>query len=219
MFKVMVHETPEDRAEYMQLMSQANPSILGSSTLTPYSVAQNRRGIQKDYFYSQGPDRLHVQLKSDNATLMMHQGAEGSALIEMMRDVECQMQDELFYILKDGREAVKLADGQLILKKSKPERPILLTPNETLGAEPMQYIRRLNAKEASFHYQTGQFAGKDVQMMHYVASGHEIPSAALVPSMALKGTADALEISLTKGKPNFKALGFKAQISTSGRKQ
>jgi hypothetical protein len=216
-FRAMVHDTAEDRTEYLRLMSQADPSVLGSSALTPYSVAQNRRGIQKDYFYSQGPERLHICLNSESATLMMQQGPEGSVLIEMMKNVECQMQDELYYLLQDGREAIKLNDGQLTLRHSKSEQSRSLTPEEVLGAQPMQNIHQLKAKEASFHYQSGQFSGKDVQITHYSTSGHEIPTNTAIPSTALKGTAEAIEFSLTDGKPNFKATGFRAQISTAGR--
>lgn len=218
MFKVMVHETPEDRNEYMRLMSQADPGILGNNPLTPYSVDQNRSGILKDYFYTQGADRLHIRLHSEHASLMMVQGPGGSALIEKMRDVECQMQEGLFYLLKDGREAIKLADGKFILRNSKTEKANPLPPSETLDAVPMQNIHHFQAKEAKFYYQSGQFTGESVRIMHYAAPGHEIPAAISIPSTAMQGTAETIEITLTHGMPNFKATGFKALLSTSGRK-
>lgn len=215
MFNVMVHTSPEDRAEYLNLMSQSDSNIK-SNQASPYSVAQNRTGIRKDYYFTQGVDRLHLRVLSEKASLMMHQGGAGSSLMEKMQNVNCFMQEELFYQLPNGKEAVKRPDGQLSLRHDKAEKPQPIPPEEVIGALPMQTIRYFNAKEASYHYQSGQFTGQTVQIMHYTAPGHELPLSDIAPSTKIKGSADSIEFSLNNGEPNFNAFGFKAQLRTAG---
>ncbi len=156
--KMTIHRTPEDHQQYLSLMAEADPSLGENNTLVPYSATQNREGIRKDYYFSQGQQRLHLRMLSNNATLMMHHENSESSLIENMQGVKCHVQEELYYLLPDSREAVKSAEGQLILKQA--DKSVEISPEEAATAMPMQRIRYFEAENASYHYKTDKFYAK-----------------------------------------------------------
>lgn len=217
-FKTMVHLTPEDRAQYEKLMNEADPKSIGGDTKTVYSVAQNRSGIRKDYFFTKNSQRLHLRIMSDNAILMMDQGVEGSALMEKMQNVVCLMQEELYYLLPNGKEALKGTDGQLSYRTSSGPKQALLSPEEAKEALPYQRLRYFTSQNASYHYQIGQFIGETVKIVHYTMPGHDLPYAITTSRASLRGTADSVELIISHGNPHFKAFGFKAQICAAGIK-
>jgi len=78
--------------------------------------------------------------------------------------------------------------------------------------EPAQQIRCIDAKEASFHYDTGKFVGRDVAFDRFCTTGHELSPDSIPSERSLAGRAQGVEFTLGKGDPDFRADRMRATI-------
>ena len=123
-----------------------------------------------------------------------------------MKNVRCQMHEELYYKLADGREAILLPSGSLALKNGNHQE---LSFEESKMAFPMQLVRYFEADNASYHYGNGNLIAENATILRYTANGHLLPD--LMPESTdcdFCGTALTLELRLNDGSPKFNANRF-----------
>ncbi|MBA3957616.1 MAG: hypothetical protein H0X51_04370 [Parachlamydiaceae bacterium] len=199
----------QDRIEYWERMKQADPRHAESSQ-PPYTAKQNHQSVHKDIWFNHADQRLQMRLYSADTELVLEHHDNLTEIIEQMQDVTCYMQEELFYVLPDGREVSLQPDGKLVLrhKSSKEEESYVVVTDEPLL--PMQVIRHLEAENAVYHYQTDRFVANDVAVSRFVAAGHELLDSLhdLVPIVS--GIAQKVEFSLAGSDFKFQAHQLKA---------
>lgn len=207
------HVTERDEKEYQQLMTDAESSQ-SSTQSTPYTARQDRQGIQKDMFFQRGANRLHIRLTADQAQLVLdHQDAH-TYVVEHMQKVKCIMQEELYYLLSDGREALPQLNGQVLLRSANAKDQAAWLPLDTSQMQAMEIIRVIEANQAEYHYKDDRFLAHDVKISRFSMPGHQIKEINVQNKPLMKGSAEKVEFSLKdKDKDlNFKAHHLKARF-------
>lgn len=207
-----------DRHEYKKLMQVSNPTIVEDSTKTPYTARQKRAGIQKDVFFNQGNHRLHLRILSEHAELVLDQREEATEIVEHMHGVKCLMQEDVYYLLPDGREADLFADTDLLVSRGgegteSPSKMPLLGSH----AKPMQVIRYLEAETASYFYKSDRFVAENVLVARYVVPGHLLVESIEGMKPVMMGSATSAAFSLAGKNPDFKARRLKAKLYSGGK--
>lgn len=111
--------SPEDAKRYHELMADAG--VKDEGTGDPYQSKQERKRVQKDAFFMQGQERLRLRILAATAQIVLDHREEETQVIEHMNDVTCLMQEELYYLLPNGREASRQADGRLLIRHADPK--------------------------------------------------------------------------------------------------
>lgn len=210
-FQQMSQISSRDVETYRTLTVDA-ASEKGASQSAPYQAKQKRVKVQKDVMYYQGESRLHICLKAKEAQMVLDRQEESSELVEHMNGVTCSMQEEVFYELPDGREAVMHSDGRLLLKNANPENDESFVAFDLAQAKPMQIIRFMEADKASYFYQFDLFKASDVTITRFVAPGHQLQESWKDKKIMMKGVADSVHFSLNGKDLNFKATKLKATM-------
>ncbi len=79
--------------------------------------------------------------------------------------------------------------------------------------KPMQLVRLLRAKEASYHYNTQVLTAQDVEMWSYELPGHTPPSPNAVSQTAMMaGKAETIELHFRGKKVEIVAHGFEGKL-------
>lgn len=210
--------TEKDTNEYLQLMTDAESSHTAVQG-APYTAKQERQGIQKDMYFQKGTDRLHIQLISAQAQLVLDHQDMHTYVVEEMRQVKCWMQEELFYVLPDGKEAFLQPNGQLLLRASDEKNLQSWISLDTPGVQPRSIIRYIEADEALYHYKDDRFEAHQVKITRYSIPGHQLKAMNDQATLLMKGTAGEVEFSLkSKDKDlNFKAYHLKANFYDAGK--
>lgn len=164
----------------------------------------------------QGPDRLRLCILADDAQMVVDHLNEESQVIEHMQGVTCYMQEELYYLLPDGREASLQVNGKLLIKKADPQQASswLAVSKEM---KPMQLIRVMEADHASYYYKTDQFVADKVKIARYAISGHDLPKTLKKEKILMKGNAAKVQFFLNGKDLNFQATQLKASIFGNGK--
>lgn len=199
-----------DKGEYWKLMSKADPSH-SEAPSTPYTAKQQHRQAHKDIWYNQKEQRLHMSLRSADTELILDHHDNTTEVIEQMYDVKCCMQEELYYLLPDGREVEYRTDGQLRLRNGS---DLVVDPK---GLKPMQTIRYLEAAEAAYHYNGDRFVAEQVRISQFIAPGHQLVHSVKGLKPIMSGIARSAEFSLVGNDLNFTAHQLKARLHTSGK--
>lgn len=213
-FSIISPSAKQEEA-YRQLMSRAENSRKESKT-TPYNAKQERTGILKQVFFMEGANRQQLKLFATEAQLVFdHRSNEQTEIVENMKNVKCLMQEELFYQLPDGREAVAQLDGRLLIKHEDPKDPESWLAKDTPGLKPMQIVRYMEADKASYFYSNDKFVANQVNLSRHVLPGHQMVATIdkkMKPMMS--GVAESVEFSMS-GQLNFKATNMKASFRGS----
>ena len=185
----------EDEREYRALVLQSNPTN-SNIPASPYKATQHRNKIQKDLLFAQGNERLHLRLNSAEADMTVDHRNNSTDLIEKMRGVTCLMQEELFYRLPDGREAILQSNGQLLVRAEGENNSSVWIDLSDSNPQPMQRIRYLEAEEATYSYKTSRLLADRVKIYRYILPGHVLPNSLSGEIPQLKGYAKAVEFSM-----------------------
>jgi hypothetical protein len=210
--------TEDEVKEYNQLIADAESS--GATVQrTPYTARQDRQGVQKDLFFQRDNQRMHIRLSAAKAQLVLDHQDLHSYVVEHMQNVDCYMQEELYYQLPDGREALLQPNGQLLLRSGDEKKEASWMPMDTPGLQPMQVIRYIQADQAEYHYKDDRFIAYLVKITRYAIPGHQLKEAKQNSKMLMKGTADQAEFCLKRKDKdlNFHAQNLKATFFDIGK--
>lgn len=206
----------QDEQEYHRLMLVSNPTLAGASEQEPYTARQERVGVRKDFSFMRNGVPLKVRLTSDEAELVLDRGESSTQIIEEMHGVKAFMQEELFYILSDGREALLHSSGRLLLRGAPADDTSSWVALQG-GERPMQIMRYLEADSGAYFYKTDQCKADHVIVTRYVMPGHELGFDFSQGQQILKGLADSVEFSMAGDDPHFTAQRLKATVFMPGR--
>lgn len=177
-----------------------------------YEAKQKKEHLQKDITFVENGRRLHFRLCANDSELIFEHIQEHNEIVEKMHDVRCYMQEELYYLLPDGREAVEQADGCLLVRHADSADPVSFIPRGSPGLVPMQLIRYLEAESATYYYKDDLCTAREVSFSRYAAPGHQIGKDLQLEKLLMKGIADKIEFSLSGAHLNFKAHGMQASF-------
>ena len=133
----------------------------------PYTAKQHRSGIQKDILFNDKSDRLQVRLLCQDSVLVLDHHGRTTEIIEHMTDVKCYMQEELYYLLPDGREAKKQLNGRLLFNREDPTKESSWLSADASGLKPMQIIRYFEADTGAFYYKSDRFAADNAKIVRF----------------------------------------------------
>jgi hypothetical protein len=201
-----------DAEEYWQLMDNADSSRSDTST-NPYVATQQHRKVNKDIIFCDNGQRLHMSLQSNDSELVLNHRGDATEIIENMYDLKCYMQEELYYVLPDGREVLKEPDGQVRLRHEK--TPVIIAMDAEL--KPKQLIRYLQAATAAYSYKDDHFIAENVHVSHFSAPGHTLVKSIAGLKPLMSGIAQSVEFSVMDNDLNFKAHQMKATLHAIGR--
>jgi hypothetical protein len=199
---------------YQMLVDSSNP--LQSETASEHRFVQTRSAPVKEGWISEGPDRLHFRLGCSAAELSIIHKDRDIELLEHLKDLDCLMQEQLYFLLGDGTELVRARSGEFFLRSDREgTKPVRCSPADLQTLKPMQRVRHLSAQDADYHYNRGLITSKHVQLQRLVLAGHMlIPSVAGIPPL-MTGVADSLEMTFTHQRPVIRAKRFRANILSS----
>lgn len=167
----------KDRERYKELLATSDPTHRHEySSLT--SSHHVRERVNKLIHY-QEETPLFIQISSPHSDLYVFRRDEAMEVIEELKEVDCIMQEELYYLLADGKEGIKMEEGWMILKgqDSSNREEWLPVPKDAL---PMQRVRYLHARRGCYNYNTLTFTGQEVTIQKYTLDGH-------TPTRSLEG--------------------------------
>ena len=193
----------EDVVSYRETMAKAAGKGSVERTVSSQHFRQN---LQKDVFLTRGGGVYQFRLKSGDAELALERIKGKVDIVETMDDVRCWLQEEFLY---------RFPNGSMI--SSQDQFWSALAPVAVVAkAVPMQRNVYLEAKRATYDYDSERFVADDAKIWRYIVPGHHLEETVNKKSALISGTAEHVVISFGSQGLLFKADGFKAEISLKG---
>ena len=208
----MMHITSKDRILFEQLTTSSQPKQ--EEQKDPLVSRQARSKVQKNIWFSKDSNRLHFRLYSSVSELVYSKAEESTEVVEHLTDIQCYMQEKLFYQLEDGSEAELQPNGRLLKKNGNPTDPSAWLDPSTKGIRAMQRIRHIIADEAIYRYEKDQFQANHVHIARYDLPGHTLSETLEPQHLIMDGMADQVEFYLRGEDVNFHARNLKATFFT-----
>ena len=177
---------------------------------------QKRQGIRKEIFFKQGNARLRLKLTAENSTLELVQIGAEAEIIEKLKNVQGLMQEELYYLLPDGREAFLQGNGRLLLRNGDPSRGQDWADYPLAALRPMQILRYFEAEQATYFYQDNHLIADRVRVARYVLPGHTIAENIKGLKPMMTGITQSAELNMAAKSPQFKAIQLRATFYQMG---
>lgn len=151
-FYSIFHYTDKDFVIYHNLMAEANPTLAHKSEKVPYTASQQQQKVRKDFFFSKGAERRHCLLASRDVNVILDHQPESTEITEALEDIECYLQQELFYVDHAGQPAAQ----------------------DALDAKPKQKVLFAQAEKAFMSYERQLFSAEKVHAVGFEAPGHQL---------------------------------------------
>ena len=211
LYKFVTTLNPEHQAIYQELMvsSGIKKSDIKSS---PYQVKQLRNQVQKDILFSENESRMQLRLIADDSKMVLDHNDNQTEIVEHMNNVVVSMQEELYFVLPNGDEAVFSKNGELILRNRDPKIKSSYVSKNHPKIKAMQIVRLLEADRGTYHYKSELFHAENVNIQRFVMEGHAFIKDLPKEKMIMSGIADSVEFSLDGKNMNFKANKLKAKF-------
>lgn len=192
----------EDVHFYHQLVENSKPDSKQSGLLA--FSRQTREGVTKQIWH----ENKYIRIESDESELFFFHQDNQIEIVEEFAAVRSAIQEEVYFILPDGREAVKHANGNFYLRG----KETLIDPTLP-GLKPMQVVRYLEAEKACYNYNTQLFSARVVKLWKYRLEGNEMAVEFDEKSPIMSGTAHSVEFSLQGKELDFHAYRMRATFN------
>lgn len=196
------HVDESDIKTYLALEKSASKKKEGP-TLTNYTQ-HIREGVVKELWVNQKEPKA-FRILSDESELFFFHDDKALEVIEQLKTVTCMMQDELFYLLPDGKEVI--VKGERLCLKANPKTIVDPKKQDLI---PMQRIRYIEAAKACYNYTTKLFVAENVNIWRYQIKGHILPSKVPDGKPLMSGKAESVELLLDEDNIDFRANHLKA---------
>jgi len=200
-----------DMKAYEELLRRGTALTKMGLENAPYAFQQHREGVAKDYWMNQKGQRLHLRLKSSDSDLVLEQ----SEIIEKMQNVICMMQEELYYLMPDGREVIRHPSGRWLLRNGDQEENGSWISAESRELKPMQVMRYMESDSATYHYRKDRFIADQARIKRFKMAGHQLPESIVELKPMMVGSAQSVELSLLGPEKKLKAHKLKATFFSS----
>jgi hypothetical protein len=204
--------TYADREEYAELLKSSEPE---EETEAERVAKQQRGAVHKEIWFVEHGNRLYSSLRSAHSELIIADNGVEREMVENLSGVSSYMQEELFYKLPDGREAVPQENGMLLLRRADPGLSASWIDQRTPGLKPMQVIRFLQAEHGTYHYTSNRFVAQEVNVLSFLADGHELVENVADHKLIMKGIAKTVILRFSGKNINFEAQHLKATFFTT----
>lgn len=211
-FHFFLKYRPQDFTTYEQLIRDSNPHVVHASD-SAFTTTQEHHQMHKEIRYFRERNPLLARIHSTDAQLMLEHKDHDIEVSERMHEIVAFMQEELFYVLPDGREIKQLADTSWIDRNSK--LPLDCLPELT---QPMQLVRYIKARNGTYYYQQDYFTGDQVEIMQFIAPGHALIDSIAELQPVMKGKAQTVEFALIDNDLRFSAYGVTLEIDQGKEK-
>lgn len=206
--------TESDREAYAELLRSSEPET-SEEEKESHTAKQQRGAVHKEIWFAENGSRLYSSLRSERSELMVSDSGEEREMVEKLIAVRSYMQEELFYQLEDGREAVRQANGQLLLRRADPGLALSWVDPKKEHLKAMQVIRFLEAEEGEYYYSTNRFIANEVNVLRFIADGHELVEDVTEHTLIMRGVAKSIELNFNGRNINFEAHHLKATFFTT----
>lgn len=208
MFIRITNITKNSLQEYETLLKESTPQ-----DSNPDRQFQQERGKTcKDYWYKKNKERLNAKIFSEKSELTVSFKGKTTEIIEDMQAITCIIQEECYYLLPDGSEAVVDKNGTIIKKNTADgDKPLKFKKGSSL-IEPIQKIRLIKSPKGSYNYNTKVFSAEDANFSIFTSTGHDINSIIFPEKPSLSGIAKTMSFYFEEKEPIFKAKHIKAQF-------
>jgi hypothetical protein len=215
---------PTDVQNYHSALAKIDAATLDQQTRL-YKAKQERRGVSKYVSYVKDANRLYIKLESASSDIVLDHHDDITEIIEKLSDLHCVMQEELYYVLDDGRELIKKPNGQFLFRNANPsDTASWIADIDGYHLTPFQIIRTVEAKTASYYYKTDRVVANDVILSRFIFPGHQMnnilkssngPNSQFVAAGGITlvtGDAESVEFSLGGDDVTFTAHRLKAKF-------
>lgn len=192
----------EDVLAYHQLLENSEAGTKKSDLLA--FSRQTREGVTKQIWH----ETKHIRIESGESELFFFHQDNQIEIVEELATVRSAIQEEVYYVLPNGKEAVKHEDGHFYLRGGE----TLIDPTQS-GLKPMQLVRYLEAEKACYNYNTQLFSARVVKLWKYRLEGHQMAIEFDEQSPIMSGTAHRVEFSLQGKDLDFHAYRMRATFN------
>lgn len=197
----------KDRHFYDELLKA---STVQETEMLTY-CQQSREDVHKEIWYVD-KEPLNIYIESENSELFFFQQQNQFEVVEQLNHVKATMQEELYYVLPDGKEATMQENGKLLIRGSDPKNESSWVTS-LCGLAPMQSVRYMEAEKACYNYSTNLFLAQNVILKKYKMQGHARVLSFEDENPLMSGKAQSVEF-LIKGKNlEFQAHGMQAKFN------
>lgn len=210
LFCWMAAPSREDVEAYHRLLSVSKGAHAKGKERSPYAASQHRLGVKKEILVGDASCRRHLTIRSEKSTLTFDSSAQKTKIVEALEGLGCYLQEELYYRLEDGREAVKKEGGRLLLRGGNPDDESAWV-GELEKVKPMQVIQCLFAKVGHYDYSEDLLRAEGATLKRYRLEGHEFPSVIAEPPF-MTATAEMVEFCLKGGGCQFNAKKLQGKL-------
>jgi len=214
--KLLTHLSPETLILYDAITMKTGAKKEDQAS-TDYLVRQTRHKVQKQLLFTENEQRMELQLSANDTQMIYDHSSNQTKIVEQMNGIVCTMQEELYYILPDGREACFFNEETLLIRNEDVKNPTSYVSKATKGIVPMQIIRHMVADKGFYDYKSDLFFAENVKIERFTASSHELTPSLNPKKKLMNGIADSIEFSLDGKKLNFKANKLKATLNASSK--
>jgi len=203
------HVSEQDQEAYDMLAKEILEKHLARKMGEEKEVTkQVREQVKKTFFFTSGSQRLEIELQGVQSEIGVFQKKSDARLIESYTDAICFIQEELFYVFADGKEAVLVQDGYV------PEDKLDALPVAVNVLLPKQRIRYLEADLAIYDFHSQILIAYNVSFWTYTVDGHTLPKSVKNLHPLTKGTARSMTMSYgANGELQFSAENLNMEMT------
>ncbi|HEV8051092.1 MAG TPA: hypothetical protein VGP47_01255, partial [Parachlamydiaceae bacterium] len=180
---------------------------------------QIRTGMQKSVYFIGNHQRLELRITSATSELAFEKNDRHVQIVEHLHDVAGWLQERLYYVLPDGREADLQGDGRLLIKGADPQDQASWISIDDPRIAPEQSLIIIKADNATYHYANEQFIAENVTLWRYIAAAHHLEVNVQESKLIAHALASDMELSLSGKGMDFFADNFNAKFSMPSRAQ
>jgi len=208
----LVHIREKDYERYESLISSSGVSQ--DQIKKNFVSHQLRERITKDFWYHDNEGeilRLSVQYDKSEITLSFDRGKP--KILENMVNVTLVMQEDLYYLMPDGKRVIKDRNGEFYIVENNERKSLA---DEATSPQAYQKVRYMKGAEALYDYQRKIFYIEDASFRIFDLPGHEFVEDFNSEEPSVYGKARKIELNIGSDKVDFKAEYIKLEILDSG---
>lgn len=205
-----------DAEHYRALIASSDPQGAGEVP-DDFTAKQQRKGVVKSVVYNADGSRLQLRMRAEQSVLVLESEGDGLEIVEKMQGVSCDVQEELYFALEDGRQAVMQKNGRLLVREGDRTDPSAWLDFGAQPTRPMQTVRHFDADSATYFYNHDFIEAEQVNLARFDAEGHALGESLHPVQQSLKGIADSVEMRVGGRDLEFRAHRLKAQIIDGGK--
>jgi hypothetical protein len=181
-----------------------------------YTTRLLRSNPSKEVYQPRGDERIQMKVIADSSEIAFNTDQSGTTIVEELSVVHCDIQEDLYYLLSDGRQAVLQANGQYLVKAANSSKAVdAIVDSVEANAKPMQTVRHLEAEAAVYDYNQGLLTSDHVTLLRHQADGHQLSDQMEPQTLLMEGDAQDVECSLSGKGSYFKSQRIKGTFYTT----